>query len=43
MIESASFSEMASRALQTWQMKLDCRVSSLIRCSSQNPVPGTGG
>ena len=36
-IDSASFSEMPKRALQTWQMKLELRANSLIFCFSKTP------
>jgi len=35
---SANSALMPRRALQTWQMTLLCWLSSLMRCSSQNPI-----
>src|SRR5256885_8527441 len=37
-IESASFLLMPSRALHTWQIRLDWRATSLIFWSSQKPI-----
>lgn len=37
-MDSASFLLIPSRALQTWQIRLDWRATSLIFCSSQKPI-----
>ncbi len=38
MMDSASFSLIPSRELQTWQIKWPLRLINLMRCSSQKPI-----